>query len=137
MMAGGPQYQPSRARWCWSSGDSESNAPPKYLLQGSREELLERVKGLRDNLKQMAAEELKRNEIDEDDRQVQIALYEKLSGQLGATYRKMMATGALGKTGQTKQHGHSFEKSNAAPAGTRINRDDSGHARSWHRPAAR
>jgi hypothetical protein len=31
----------------------------------------------------MSAEELKRHEIDEQDRQVQLALYDKLCGQLG------------------------------------------------------
>jgi uncharacterized protein YydD (DUF2326 family) len=52
-------------------------------LQGSREELLERVKAIRDKLKRMSAEELKLNEIDVSDRQVQLALYEKLGGFLG------------------------------------------------------
>jgi hypothetical protein len=32
----------------------------------------------------MSVNELKRNEIDEEDRQVQLALYEKLRGQLVA-----------------------------------------------------
>jgi len=63
--------------------DSFESNIPKYLLQGSREELLERVKGLRDSLKRMSDDELKRNEIGEEDRQVQLALYEKLDGYLG------------------------------------------------------
>ncbi len=84
MLAGGPQYQLRPGAMVLIFADSfDSTVPPRYLLQGSREELLERVKALRDNLRQMSTEELKRNEINEEDRQVQLALYEKLSGYLG------------------------------------------------------
>ena len=84
MLAGGPQYQLRPGAMVVIFADSFHAAiPPGFLLQGSREELLERMKALRDSLKQMSAEELKRNEIDEGDRQVQLALYEKLCRQLG------------------------------------------------------
>ena len=85
MLAGGPQFQlrPGMVVVVFT-GSFRSSIPPGYLLFGSREELLERVKLLRESLKQMSADELKRNEIDEEDRQVQLALYEKLRGHLGA-----------------------------------------------------
>jgi hypothetical protein len=85
MLAGGPQYQLRPGAMVVVFSESfRSSVPPGYLIFGSREELVERVKALRGSLKQMSAEELKRNEINEDDRQVQLALYEKLSAQLGA-----------------------------------------------------
>ncbi|HTG43413.1 MAG TPA: hypothetical protein VK633_02655, partial [Verrucomicrobiae bacterium] len=83
MLAGGPQYQLRPAAAVVIFADSfQSTIPPGYLLQGSRGELLEQVNRLRDSLKRMSADELQRNEIDEEDRQVQLALYEKLSAQL-------------------------------------------------------
>lgn len=83
MLAGGPQYQLRPGATVVVFADSfRGGIPPGYLLHGTRDEVLERVKGLRDKLKQMSADELKRNEIDEGDRQVQLALYEKLRGQL-------------------------------------------------------
>jgi hypothetical protein len=85
MLAGGPQFQLRAGVMVIVFTESfRSNIPPGYLLHGSREELLERVKALRENLKQMSAADLKRNEIDEEDRQAQLALYEKLGGHLGA-----------------------------------------------------
>jgi hypothetical protein len=83
MLAGGPQYQlhPGTMVVIFA-GSLRDRIPPGYLLHGSREELLKRVTTLGDRLKQMPAEELKRNEIDEEDRQVQLALYEKLRGHL-------------------------------------------------------
>jgi len=85
MLAGGPQYQLRPGAMVLIFADSfESSIRPRYLLQGSRAELLERVTALRDNLKRMSADELKRNEIDEEDRQVQLALYEKLRGDLAS-----------------------------------------------------
>jgi hypothetical protein len=85
MLEGGPQYQLRLGTMVIVFTESfRSNVPPGYLIFGSREELVKRVKALRESLKQMSAEELKRNEIDEQDRQVQRALYDKLSGQLGA-----------------------------------------------------
>jgi len=49
-------------------------------MQGSREELLQRVIALRDGLSQMSSDQLKVHEIDEEDRRIQLALYEKLWG---------------------------------------------------------
>lgn len=83
MLAGGPQYQLRPGTMVVVFTDSfRSHIPPGYLLQGSRAELLERVTTLGDSLKQMSADELKRNEIEEGDRQVQLALYEKLRAHL-------------------------------------------------------
>jgi hypothetical protein len=83
MLAGGPQYQlrPGETVVVFT-GSSHSSVPPGYLLHGSRQEVLERVKALRDSLKGMSAEELKRNEVGEEDRQVQLALYERLRADL-------------------------------------------------------
>jgi hypothetical protein len=83
MLAGGPQYQLQAGTMVVIFGDSfEARIPPGYILHGSRKELLGRVQGLRDSLERMTPDELKRNEIDEQDRQVQLALYEKLCRQL-------------------------------------------------------
>ena len=85
VLAGGPQYQLRPGTMVVVFTESfRSSILPGYLLHGSREELLERVKALRISLKEMSAEELKRNEIGEEDRQVQLALYEKLRGHLAA-----------------------------------------------------
>jgi hypothetical protein len=53
-------------------------------VQGSRQELLQRVEALRDALSKMSPDQLKVNEIIEDDRRVQISLYEKLFAFLRA-----------------------------------------------------
>lgn len=85
MLAGGPQFQLRSGEMVVVFTESfRGSIPSGYLLHGSRQELLERVKGLGDKLKQMSGDELKRNEIDEEDRQVQLALYEKLRGHLGS-----------------------------------------------------
>ena len=83
MMAGGPQYQlkPGEKVLVFAEGFA-SHDRPKYLLQGSREQLLQRITALRDNLRQMSADQLKLNEISEDDREVQLQLYEKLCAYL-------------------------------------------------------
>lgn len=83
MLAGGPQYQlrPGVSVVIFANA-FESTVPPGYLLQGTREELLQGVEGLRDRLKQMSPDQLKLNEINEDDRRVQLALYDKLCAQL-------------------------------------------------------
>jgi hypothetical protein len=60
----------------------KSTVPPGYLLQGSRGELLQRVETLRDSLSQMSADQLKLHEINEEDRHIQLALYEKLCSHL-------------------------------------------------------
>lgn len=83
ILAGGPQYQLRPGVKVVAFANSfASNIPPGYLLQGSRDKLLQRVEALRDALRQMSAEQLKVNEINEDDRRIQLALYEKLCAYL-------------------------------------------------------
>ena len=85
MLAGGPQYQLQRGVWIIVFANSfDANIPPGYLVRGTRQELLERVKALRDALGRMSPDQLKVNEITDDDRQVQMSLYEKLSAYLSA-----------------------------------------------------
>src|SRR5207253_5347385 len=79
MLAGGPQYQLKPGERVVIFADSfRSTVPPGYLLQGKREELLQRVETLRDSLSKMSSDQLKLHEINEEDRQIQLALYEKL-----------------------------------------------------------
>ena len=61
-----------------------TSIPPGYLVHGSRQELLQRVEALRDALSKMSPDQLKVNEISENDRRVQMSLYEKLSAALHA-----------------------------------------------------
>ena len=83
MMEGGPQYQLRPGVSVIAFANSfEANIPPGYLVQGSRQELLQRVEALRDALSKMSRDQLKVNEITEDDRRVQMSLYEKLSSFL-------------------------------------------------------
>lgn len=83
MLAGGPQYRLRPGVKVVAFANSfASTIPPGYLLQGSREELLQRVEALRDALSQMSVEQLKVNEINEEDRRIQLALYEKLCAYL-------------------------------------------------------
>jgi hypothetical protein len=83
MLAGGPQYQLQPGVKIVAFANSfASNIPPGYLLQGSREELLHRVEALRDALSHMSPDQLKVHEINEADRRVQLALYDKLSAYL-------------------------------------------------------
>ena len=84
MLEGGPQYQlkPGTLVVIFASS-FESTIPPGYLLQGSRDELLERVEALRDTLRGMTADQLRFNEINEEDRRIQLALYQKLAMSLG------------------------------------------------------
>ena len=85
MMEGGPQYQLRPGVSVIAFANSfEANIPPGYLVQGSRQELLQRVEALRDALGKMSPDQLKVNEITEDDRRVQLGLYEKLSAYLRA-----------------------------------------------------
>ena len=85
MLAGGPQYQLQPGVTVIAFADSfDANIPPGYLVHGNRQELLERVKALRDALGKMSPEQLKMQEITEDDRRVQMSLYEKLSAYLRA-----------------------------------------------------
>jgi hypothetical protein len=85
MLEGGPQYQlrPSVAVIIFADS-FDARIPPGYLLQGGRQELLQRVEALRESLSKMSADQLKLNEITEDDRRVQMSLYEKLSAYLRA-----------------------------------------------------
>ena len=85
MLEGGPQYQlrPGAAVIIFANS-FEASIPPGYLSQGSRQELLQRVEALRDALGKMSPDQLKVNEITEDDRGVQMSLYEKLSAYLRA-----------------------------------------------------
>ena len=79
MLAGGPQYRLRPGDKVVAFANSfASTIPPGYLLQGSREELLQRVEALRDALRQMSADQLKVNEINEEDRRIQLVLDEKL-----------------------------------------------------------
>jgi hypothetical protein len=85
MLEGGPQYQlRSGVSVLVFANSFDASIPPGYLLQGSQRELLQRVEALRDALSKMSAEQLKVNEITEDDRRIQISLYEKLSAFLRA-----------------------------------------------------
>lgn len=83
MLEGGPQYQLRRGIKVVIFADSfSSSVQPGYLLQGSREELLQRVEALRDSLRQMSPDQLRVNEIDDGDRRIQLELYEKLYAYL-------------------------------------------------------
>src|SRR6266550_7126782 len=85
MPEGGPQYQlrPGVSVIVFANS-FDASIPPGYLLQGSRQELLQRVEALRDALGKMSPDQLKVHEITEDDRRVQMSLYEKLSASLRA-----------------------------------------------------
>jgi len=85
MLEGGPQYQLQPGVSVIVFANSfDANIPPGYLVQGSRQELLERVEALRDALGRMSPDQLKVNEITDDDRQLQMSLYQKLSAYLSA-----------------------------------------------------
>ena len=85
MLEGGPQYQLQPGVLVIVFANSfDASIPPGYLLHGSRQELLERVEALRDALSKMSPDQLKVNEITEDDRRVQMSLYEKLSAYFRA-----------------------------------------------------
>ena len=83
MLEGGPQYQLRPGIKVVAFANSfASTIPPGYLLQGSRDELLQRVVALSDSLSRMSPDQLKVNEINEGDRRIQRALYEKLCAYL-------------------------------------------------------
>jgi len=87
ILAGGPQYQLRPGITVVIFADSfKSTVPPGYLLQGSREELLQRIETIRDSLSQMSPDQLKLQEINEEDRHIQLALYEKLRTYLRAPW---------------------------------------------------
>src|SRR3954469_479762 len=83
MLEGGPQYQVRAGVSVIVFANSfDASIPPGYLVQGSRQELLERAEALRNSLGRMSPDQLKVNEITEDDRRVQMSLYQKLSDEL-------------------------------------------------------
>jgi hypothetical protein len=85
MLNGGPQYQLRPGiKLVVFANSFASNIPPGYVIQGTREELLQRVEALRDALSHMSADQLKMHEISEDDRRIQLALYGRLSAYLRA-----------------------------------------------------
>jgi hypothetical protein len=85
MLEGGPQYQlPPGASVIVFANSFDTSIPPGYLVQGSRQELMQRVEALRDTLSKMSSDQLKVNEITEEDRRVQMSLYEKLFAYLSA-----------------------------------------------------
>src|SRR5207244_12292279 len=60
MLAGGPQYQLQPGEKVVIFADSfRSTVPPGYLLQGKREQLLQRLETLRDRLTQISSDQLK------------------------------------------------------------------------------
>src|SRR5215813_14769301 len=71
MLAGGPQYQlrPGVSVIVFANS-FDATIPPGYLLQGSHQELLQRVEALRESLSKMSADQLKVNQITEEDRRV-------------------------------------------------------------------
>jgi hypothetical protein len=84
MLAGGPQYQLSPGvKVVVFANSFAANIPPGYLIQGSPKELLQRVEALRDALGHVSPDQLKVHEINEDDRRIQLALYDKLCAYLG------------------------------------------------------
>jgi hypothetical protein len=85
MLEGGPQYQLRPGVTVIVFANSfDASIPPGYLLRGTRGELLQSVKLLRDALAWMSPDQLKLNEITEEDRSVQMSLYEKMSAYLRA-----------------------------------------------------
>jgi hypothetical protein len=85
MMEGGPQYQlRAGVSVIVFASSFDASIPPGYLVQGSRQELLQRVEALRNALTRMSPDQLSVNEITEEDRRVQMSLYEKLSAYLRA-----------------------------------------------------
>jgi hypothetical protein len=83
MLEGCPQYQlrPGVSVIVFANS-FDASIPPGYLVQGGRQELLQRIEALRDALGKMSPEQLKVNEITQDDRRVQMSWYEKLSSFL-------------------------------------------------------
>jgi len=85
ILDGGPQFQLKPGVWVVIFANSfENTIPPGYLLQGSREELLQRVEALRNSLRGMTADQLSFNEINGEDRHIQLALYDRLIDSLRA-----------------------------------------------------
>src|SRR2546430_4904411 len=86
MLEGGPQYQLRPGiKVVVFANSFASPIPPGYLLQGSRDELLQRVVTLHDALRQMSPDQLRVHEIDEGNRRIQVELYDKLCAYLRAS----------------------------------------------------
>ena len=86
MLEGGPQYQlRPGVKVVVFANSFAGTIPPGYLIQGNSEELRRRVEALRDALSRMSPGQLKVNEINEKDRDIQLALYDKLSAHLRAS----------------------------------------------------
>jgi hypothetical protein len=83
MLEGGPQYQLRPGLSVIAFANSfDASIPPGYLVQGTRHELTQRIDALRNGLIKMSPDQLKMNEISEEDRRVQMSLYERLSSSL-------------------------------------------------------
>jgi hypothetical protein len=83
MLEGGLQYQLQPGINVVVFANSFAGTiPPGYLLPGTRDELLKRVESLRDVLSHMSPDQLRVHEINEEDRRIQLALYDKLSAYL-------------------------------------------------------
>ena len=79
MLEGGPQYQlRPGVNVVIFANSFASTIPPGYLLQGSSAELLQRLTAFHDSLSKMSLDQLKVNEINEQDRRIQLELYEKV-----------------------------------------------------------
>ena len=86
MLAGGPQYQLRPGVMVVVFANSfATTIPPGYLLHGTRGELLKRIEALRDALGHMSPDQLKMHEIDDEDRYVQLEMYDKLASYLRAS----------------------------------------------------
>src|SRR5438445_10412515 len=73
MLEGGPQYQlRPGVKVVVFANSFASTIPPGYLLQGSSAELLQRLTAFHDSLSKMSPDQLKVNEINEQDRRIQL-----------------------------------------------------------------
>jgi hypothetical protein len=78
MLEGGSQYQLQPGVSVIVFANSfDGTILPGYLVHGSRQELMQRVDALREALRKMSPDQLRVNEITEEDRRVQMSLYEK------------------------------------------------------------
>ena len=83
ILAGGPQYQlEAGVKVVVFANSFAGSVPPGYLVQGTLDELLERIEALRDRLAHMSPAQLTLNEINEQDRRIQLDVYDKLTNDL-------------------------------------------------------
>ena len=80
--AGDGQYRLDPGSLVAVFADSWGGRGIRYLLQGDRDQLLEDLLARHERLLEMSGAELKRNEIDEDDRRAQLELYRLLASAL-------------------------------------------------------